>query len=100
MEIVIWSNVQVKRNLAEFMTVEMSTIPGGRKRQLPLTLENENGETFSCSYDMEGTIPGGATLKLLEELTECKTVLNNLENDDVEVEGKTKKIIRMVIYYY
>ena len=97
MEVVIWSSVQVKRNLAEHMTIEMNTLSGIRKRKLePLILRSENEETFSCSYDMEGTIPGGSTIKLLEELAGCKTILNSLENDDVEVEGMTKKIIRMV----
>ena len=97
MEVVIWSEVQVKRNLAEHMTIEIKNLSKSRKRkQEPLILENENGEKFSCAYDLEGTIPGGSTLKLLEELEGCKTNLHNFENEDVEVEGIIKKIIRMV----
>ena len=45
---------------------------------------------------MDGTIPGGATLELLCELSECATNLNEFDNDDVEVDNITYKIIRMV----
>ena len=97
MEVVTWSELQVRRNLAAFGTVETTGSPSIRKRkQKLLTLENENGDTFECPFDMDGTIPGGATLELLTELSECATNLNEFENDDVEVDNITHKIIRMV----
>ena len=97
MEIVTWTEQQVKRNLQSFGTVEMNSNVKNRKRkQRPLTLENENGDKFECTFDMQGTIPGGSTLKLLNELSSCATNLNEFEFDDSKVEKMAYKIIRMV----
>ena len=59
-------------------------------------MENENGDKFECDFELEGTRPATATLKLIEELAKCRTNLNDMYNDDINVESTTLKIIRMV----
>ena len=101
MEVTTWTENQVRQNMLAFSNLDMNYTKNVRKRkQSPLTLENENGDTFDCSFEMEGTIPGGATIKLLNELADCATKLNEFENDDVLVESKLNKVIRMVSLCY
>ena len=104
MEIVIWSESQVKKNM--ILDENSNHVNCQEVRQIKqecVVLKNENGKTFNCDFDLGATIPGTATLALLEQLTGCTTNLNELQNDDMAVEGKLKKIIRMVsynFYYY
>ena len=95
MEIVTWTNRQVKMGALMNEIPETASYLRCRK-QLPFQVENENGEKFECDFELEGTKPAQATLKLIEELSECRTNLNDMYNDDINVEGTTLKVIRMV----
>ena len=95
MEVVTWTDHQVRGGSLPNEAPETASYIRNRK-QIPLHLENENGNKFKCDFELEGTKPAKATLKLIQELAECRTNLNDMYNDDINVESTTLKIIRMV----
>ena len=58
------------------------------ERQPDLVLFNENQETFESVLSLNGTSPGWNTMKLLEEVAECKTFLNDIPDDDIFADKK------------
>ena len=60
MEIVTWTNHQVEMNALTNEVPETASYIKSRK-QVPLHLENENGDKFECDFVLEGTKPAEAT---------------------------------------
>ena len=95
LEVVTWTELQVRKGSLMNDAPETDQHLKNRK-QLPFELKNENGHSFECDFELEGTKPANATLKLIEELSVCRTNLNEMYNEDMDVESTTLKIIRMV----
>ena len=63
------------------------------EKQNAWVISNENSQKFKCEMNLKGTSPGEKVLKLLNELYKCKTLLNEIQYDDM-IEGE--KIIQLI----
>ena len=94
MDVVIWNKDQVLKNQRIREPVTISEIQMESYKAWILT--NENDQKFKCTLDLKGTSPGGNVLKLMTELDECKTVLNEIPFDDMISGEKIIQLIRKV----
>ena len=100
MEVSIWSELQVQKCLIMHNNAGLVTCARNRKiTPATIKLKNENGKIFECVCDLQGTIPGTATLNLMTQLSECTTNLNEIESEDMIIENNANRAIRMVINY-
>ena len=94
MDIVIWTKAQVLNNQRTREPVTILDIQLETRKDWILT--NENDQKFKCTMDLRGTNPGTKVLKLLNELDNCKTLLNEIPFDDMLSEEKIVQLIKKV----
>ena len=94
MDVVIWTKTQVLNNQRTREPVTLMNIQLETQKDWILT--NENDQRFKCILNLKGTNPGRKTLKLLNELDGCKTLLNEIPFDDMLSEDKVVQLIRKV----
>ena len=94
MDVVIWTKDQVLKNQRIREPVTITDIQ--MECYKPLIFTNENNQRFKCSLELKGTSPGKNVLKLMAELDQCKTVLNEIPFDDMISGDKMIQLIRKV----
>jgi hypothetical protein len=91
MNVIIWTKSQVMKN--QLLHEPASIIDIQLEKQNAWVISNENSQKFKCEMNLKGTSPGEKVLKLLNELYKCKTLLNEIQYDDM-IEGE--KIIQLI----
>ena len=94
MDVVIWTKAQVLKNQRVQEPVTITNIQMECYKAWILT--NENDQKFKCILNLEGSSPGTNVLKLMTELDQCKTVLNEIPYEDMMSEEKIIQLIRKV----
>ena len=95
MDVVIWTKNQVLSNQRTREPVTIMDIQMETHKNWILT--NENDQKFNCTLNLKGTNPGKKVLRLLNELDDCKTLLNEIPFDDMMSEEKIVQLIKKVI---
>ena len=98
MDVVIWTKEQVLKNQRVREPVTITEIQMESYRTWVLT--NENDQRFKCTLELKGTSPGENVLKLITELDQCKTLLNEIPFDDLIIDDKIIQLIKKVNYYF
>lgn len=94
MMVTIWTKSQVIKNQIAHEPACIENIQLEKLKNWVIT--NENNQKFHCEMNLKGTSPGENVLKLMNELHKCKTLLNEIQYEDMIVEEKIIQLIKKV----